>query len=163
MVTDQLDIAFKQAMRRLAASVTLVTLADGDTFKGMAATAVCSLSAEPPSLLVCVNRSASLHSHLIEASHFAVNILHHEQVDVARRFSDNSLRDVRFDNAEWKKHEMGPPVLTGAQVSLVCSRSELFSFGTHTICIGTVVDVQNRDDIDPLVYLNGVFSTVSSS
>ncbi|MEO8722981.1 MAG: flavin reductase family protein [Sphingobium sp.] len=160
-MTDHIGMEFKQAMRRLAASVTLVTLTDDGVFKGMAATAVCSLSAEPPSLLVCINRAASLHSHLTSASHFAVNILHTDQIEIAKRFSDNSLRDVRFENADWVRHEMGPPILRDAQVSLVCTRSELISFGTHTICIGTVVDIQNRVDIDPLIYANGAFSAIS--
>lgn len=158
---DQLKEQFKQAMRRLAATVNVITLSDGASFKGMTATAVCSLSVDPPSLLVCVNQSATLHNPLLLTSHFCVNVLHHEQIDVAKRFSDSSMRDVRFEGADWQRHDMGPPVLSNAQVAMICERVQLVTFATHTIVIGTVVDIHNRADIDPLLYVNGSFTSAA--
>lgn len=159
-MTEQTADAFKQAMRRLAATVNLICLTDGDTPMGMAATAVCSVSMEPPSLLVCVNKSASLHGPLMAASHFSVNVLHKDQEETARLFSNNSMRDMRFADAGWQRHPLGPPLLANAQVGLVCQRSEMLAFATHTIVIGSVVDVVVREDVNPLLYLNGAFEAI---
>ena len=144
-------------MRRLAATVTLITLMEDSVPKGMAATAVCSLSMAPASLLACINKSASLHDSILVANHFGINILHRDQIEVSSRFSDKMLKDARFENADWSCHPLGPPMLAGAQVGIVCKRSTFFTFGTHTILVGEVVDVENRDDIDPLLYLDGAF------
>ena len=123
----------------------------------MTATAVSSLSADPPSLLVCVNRSASMHGSLGEAPHFCINVLHRDQVGIARTFSDTSLRDVRFDTGGWERDGRGPPFLPDAQASFVCRREQIIAFATHSICIGTVCAVRVRDDVDPLLYLEGAF------
>lgn len=159
-MTDQIEAGFRQAMRRLAATVNLISLTDGDTPMGMAATAVCSVSMEPPSLLVCVNKSASLHGPLMAASHFGVNVLHKDQAETARIFADKSLQDMRFADAGWQQHPLGPPLLAHAQVGLICQRSEMLAFATHTIVIGSVVDVAVRDDINPLLYLDGAFQAL---
>jgi flavin reductase len=154
---NELTTMFRGAMRRIAATVNVVTITVDGVPMGMTATAVSSLSADPPSLLVCVNQSASMHDSLALASHFCVNVLHHDQVAVAKTFSDSALRDVRFAEGGWRPDDRGPPVLPDAQASLICERSELITFATHTICIGTVVSLSIRDDVDPLVYVDGRF------
>lgn len=148
---------FRDAMRRMAATVNVVTVtADGKPM-GMTATAVSSLAADPPSLLVCVNQSASMHNSLALASHFRVNVLHRDQIDVSRTFSDSALRDVRFERGGWVRDGEEPPYLPEAQASLLCERSQLIAFATHSIVIGVVCDIRVRDDIDPLVYLDGKY------
>jgi len=147
-------------MRRVAATVNIVTIAADDNPMGMTATAVASLSFDPPSLLVCVNQSASMHDSLALASHFCVNVLHQDQLALSRTFSDSKLRDVRFGGEEWRREGDGPPYILDAQASLFCERSQLIAFGTHTICIGTITGVRTRDDIDPLVYLDGRFASL---
>lgn len=159
-MTEEIAGAFRQAMRRLAATVNLISLTENGTPMGMAATAVCSVSMDPPSLLVCVNKSASLHPSLVAATHFSVNVLHKDQIETARLFSDNSLRDMRFADAGWQQHPLGPPLLANAQVGLICQRSEMLAFATHTIVIGSVVDVAVRIDINPLLYLDGAFEAL---
>ncbi len=160
---DDIGAGFRQAMRRLAATVNVITIADKDDFMGMTATAVCSLSADPASLLVCVNQSASMHDALTQASHFCVNVLHHDQIDIAMNFSNSKLRDVRFQSGDWVKHESGPPYLRDAQVSLICERSQLITFATHSVCIGTVTAIHNREQIDPLIYLDGQFASLTGA
>lgn len=158
-MTDQIEAAFRQAMRRLAATVNIISVTEDDTPKGIAATAVCSVSMDPPSLLVCVNKSASLHPSLIAADYFSVSVLHKDQIETAQLFSDNSMRDMRFADTNWQQHPLGPPLLANAQVGLICQRSEMLAFATHTIVIGSVVDVAVREDVNPLLYLNGAFQT----
>jgi flavin reductase len=155
-----LDQDFRAAMRRLAATVNVVTIRAGNRPMGMAATAVSSLTAEPPSILVCVNQSASMHNFLVEAPLFCVNILHQDQLDVARVFSDSSLRDARFATGRWEHEDEAPPYLSDAQGVLLCERRQLTAFGTHSICIGTVRAVRLRADIDPLLYVDGRYARV---
>ena len=79
--------AFKRGMRHLAASVTLITTRHRDLRGGLTATAVCSVSAEPPQILVCVNKTASAHDPIGEAGFFCVNILAPDHRKIAERFA----------------------------------------------------------------------------
>ena len=153
-----LDDDFRLAMRRLAATVNIVTIREGDRPMGMTATAVSSLAADPPSLLVCVNQTASMHNPLVEAQAFCINILHQDQHDVATVFSDRKMRDARFATGQWEHREDAPPYLLDAQAVLLCERRQLITFATHTICIGAVSEIRLRDDIDPLLYVDGRFA-----
>lgn len=153
-----LDQDFRSAMRRLAATVNIITIRDTDRPMGMTATAVSSLTADPPSILVCVNQSASMHNLLVEAETFCVNILHQDQHDVARVFSDSKLREARFATGQWEHRSDAPPYLADAQAVLLCERRQLMTYATHTICIGAVCEVHLRDDIDPLLYVDGRFA-----
>ena len=78
---------FKEGMRHLAASVTVITVAQNNKKDGLTATAACSVSAEPPQLLVCVNREAGAHDLIQEEGVFGVNVLARDQEDIAKRFA----------------------------------------------------------------------------
>ena len=82
-----LSTGFRAAMRRIAATVTIVTADDGERYHGMTATAVTSLSMEPPSLLVCINKKAFLHDILLRAGNFCINVLHQDQAELSAAFS----------------------------------------------------------------------------
>src|SRR3954462_7103791 len=84
---QQVKAAFRNAMRRLAATVTIVTTADGGRWHGMTATAVTSVSADPPALLVCVTQSASLQEPLMASGRFGVNLLRACHADLCGIFS----------------------------------------------------------------------------
>ena len=90
MATSAGDLThdFKQAMRRVASTVNVITVCVGGEPMGITATAMSSLSLDPPSLLICINRTASLHSPLEDVSHFCVNVLHRSQEDIAAMFAD---------------------------------------------------------------------------
>ncbi|HYR66598.1 MAG TPA: flavin reductase family protein, partial [Reyranella sp.] len=110
------EAAFKKGMRHLAASVTLITTRHRDLRGGLTATAVCSVSAEPPQLLVCVNKTASAHDPIGEAGFFCVNILSPQHRKIAERFAgmDGVEGDERFhDMGEWSTLSTGAPVLKG--------------------------------------------------
>ena len=115
--------AFKEAMRRLAATVTIVTAAKGDESYGMTMTAVTSLSMDPPSLVICVNRNASLHPVLAgrQEAPFCVNLLHHDHQDAATAFAGAAERTDRFATGSWEYDESGTPYLADAQASLFCT------------------------------------------
>ena len=152
----RLDDDFRQAMRCVASTVNIITICVDGHPMGITATAMSSLAMDPPSLLVCINRSASLHGSMTDVSHFGVNVLHQDQQQLARLFADSNLRELRFASG-WHMDADAPPRLPQAQASILCRRTEHHVFGTHSIFIGVAEDVVIRDDIDPLVYLDGGF------
>jgi flavin reductase (DIM6/NTAB) family NADH-FMN oxidoreductase RutF len=153
-------VAFKRGMRHLAASVTLITTRHRDLRGGLTATAVCSVSAEPPQLLVCVNKSASAHDPIGEAGFFCVNILSPGHRKIAERFAgmDGVEGDDRFrDMGDWTTLTTGAPVLRGCPVSFDCRLVTRLSAGTHTIYIGEIVDLCLDATATPLLYADGTF------
>ncbi len=141
--------AFRSAMRHVAATVYAVTSGHGGGRYGILATAVSSLSFEPPSLLVCVNRSASLHAPLASAEVFGVNVLGTGNRDVADQFMTPGAD--RFAVGNWSEWH-GVPVLDSAQSSFVCRRRHCHDYGTHSIFIGDLIAAQHRADALPLTY-----------
>jgi flavin reductase (DIM6/NTAB) family NADH-FMN oxidoreductase RutF len=157
--------AFKKGMRHLAASVTLITTKHRELRGGLTATAVCSVSAEPPQILVCVNKSASAHDPIGEAGFFCVNILCPDHRKLAERFAgmDGVEGDDRFcDMGDWTTLSTGAPVLKGCPVSFDCKLVTRLSAGTHTIYIGEIVDVALDAEAKPLLYADGAFMHVEA-
>jgi flavin reductase len=179
---DALDGDFRKAMRTLASAVSIISTADGDGRFGMTATAVCSLSAQPPALLVCINQSASLHRPLLAAGRFCVNTLHADQDELARIFSRQAIKDQvikdqvikdqvikdqvikdqviedRFARGDWKADDYGVPFLAGAQASVFCAIEDSYSHRTHSIVIGAVYRASVRDRVHPLLYQDGRYT-----
>jgi flavin reductase (DIM6/NTAB) family NADH-FMN oxidoreductase RutF len=151
---------FRQAMRRVASTVNVITICVGGEPMGITATAMSSLSLDPPSLLVCINRAASMHSPLEDVSHFCVNVLHRRQEAIARMFADRRQERLRFTTG-WSVDCDRPPRLADAQAAILCRRIHHHPFGTHSIFIGQVEDVAFRGDVDPLVYANGRYGGVA--
>jgi flavin reductase (NADH) len=118
-------------MRNIASAVYLVTARGAEGDAGMTATAACSLSFDPLSVLVCVNRSASFFQILEETGQFVLNVL-------------------RYD-----LHAM--PALRTSLSSLACRVADAKDFGTHRIFMGEVMEVHNRDGLDELLYCQGAF------
>jgi flavin reductase len=153
MTQTELIPAFRQAMRRVASTVNVITIRVGGEPMGITATAMSTISLDPPSLLVCINQAASLHAPMGDMSHFRVNVLHRDQRSIAGMFADRGQQDIRFLSG-WDL-DCGAPRLVDAQASMLCRRIDHHRFGTHSIFIGQVEEVVFRDEIDPLVYLNG--------
>jgi flavin reductase (DIM6/NTAB) family NADH-FMN oxidoreductase RutF len=145
---------FKRAMRRVASTVNVITVCVRGEPMGITATAMSSLSLDPPSLLICINRSASLHSPLEDVSHFCVNVLHRSQEEIAQMFADRSRQALRFATG-WQVDCERPPRLADAQAAILCRRIHHHPFGTHSIFIGQVEEVAVREDVAPLVYVDG--------
>ena len=154
LVQEELGTGFRRAMRRLAATVCIITTGDGKARYGMTATAVTSVTTDPPTLLVCVNRSASMHNPLIEIGRFCVNILCSHHAEVSRVFSVKPEGEIRFSTGEWLWHD-GLPYLADAQANLFCQTDVGMPYQTHTLFIGKVVAVGVREEVTPLVYQDG--------
>jgi flavin reductase len=156
-MSEQLHDAFRRAMRALASTVTIISTESGGRRFGMTATAVTSLSMAPPSLLACINVTASIHPHLLDAASFCVNILHGSQIDVAEAFSTRKSED-RFSIGAWMRDDYSIPYLAEAQANIFCRTEATYVHGTHRIFIGNVQDVRVRDRINPLLYQNGRYT-----
>ena len=154
--------AFKRGMRRLAGGVTIITAAHGGEVNGLTATAVTSLTAEPPQLLVCVNRSAAAHELIRKGARLCVNALALEHRALAERFA--GIAGVhgpdRFSAGAWTRLATGAPVLTDAIAAFDCVVADAVDVATHTIFICRVVDVRWREDGDALIYEAGSFGSV---
>ena len=145
---------FQQGFRELAAGVCLVTTREGGEDLGIAATSVSSLSAEPPSLLVCINRKSGVHDRLLKAGKFCVNVLADEHKEISACFGSPSLKHQRFVTGDWDDRDV--PVLADALASFQCTVGGSHSFGTHSIIVGTITCVETRSkDRDPLLYFRG--------
>ena len=151
MDQNELANAFRDAMRHVSATVHAVTTGhDGERY-GIIATAVSSLSFDPPSLLVCINRAASLHDPIATADRFCVNVLGIANRDVADCFLRRGTGAERFAVGTWIEEE-GVPVLADAQSSLICRVAQRQAFGTHTIFIGELIAARHRSNAKPLTY-----------
>lgn len=152
---------FTTGMRRLAAGVCLITTTDGRARHGLVATAVTSVSAAPPTLLVCVNRQASIHDHILGTGRFAVNVPSAAQADIAACFASPADRETRFDAGRWISRATGVPILEAACVSFDCLTSTTTTQGTHTVLFGLVQDVWLQQVAPPLTYFEGSFGTLA--
>src|SRR6266436_3784757 len=132
---DPLAAETKLALRRLASAVAVVTCRDGETRHAMTATAVDAMSMQPPSMIVCVNRSAAFHAAISHAGHFAINILNRNQVDISMGCGGGARGEDRFGCGAWNE-EAGVPVLTDAQAHVVCAKEAKFDYGAQTVFDG---------------------------
>jgi flavin reductase len=148
---------FKIAMRQITASVAVVTAQSGDVRNGLTATAVCSVTANPPTMLVCVNRDASAEKLIDASGAFAINFLADQQHEVARLFSTPKLEpEDRFADSNWVNLSTGSPVLEGAVASFDCQVHSRIVAGTHHVYFGRIVAVVSLDQ-DALLYRDGSF------
>lgn len=148
---------FKAGMRHLAGHVCLVTTANAAGERnGLTATAVCSVSAEPPLLLCCVNREAQSHDAIHRNGVFAINVLAVADRALAERFAGPIGGDARFDVGDWQCLETGAPVLGSALVSFDCRLYHAVDAGTHGIFFGEIQALRLREDpAAPLLYAHG--------
>jgi flavin reductase (DIM6/NTAB) family NADH-FMN oxidoreductase RutF len=156
-------VAFRQAMRALPSAVA--NGSDGAPI-GLTATAVTSLSADPPSLLVCVNRSASIAAALVTGAGFSVNLLSVSQQEVAEAFGGQRVAKGvgRFAFGGWFRNERDVPLLAGANVSFECVVATVTDWATHHVVIGEIVDVHFAHPQGPaLIYHEGQYGSVGAS
>jgi flavin reductase len=147
--------AFKNVMRHHPTGVTVVTsLREGEP-RGMTLNAFASVSAEPPTVLICVNREARSYLYISTSQIFCVNLLGAEQMELAQRFSGR-VRERQFEDIGYDTHVTGAPVLRGTIGYFDCEVAGEHHAGSHSIFIGQVVACAARPGA-PLGYYNGGF------
>lgn len=149
---------FRAAMRLLASGVALVTTSDAAGAPcGIAMTAFMSLSMDPPSLLLAINRTASLLAPLEANGRFAVNILAVDQAQACQTFV-STPPDSRFDTLAWRMED-GLPLVESSIATILCRMEQTADFGSHRVITG-VVDKVIVAGGEPLVYVDGRYGQV---
>jgi flavin reductase (DIM6/NTAB) family NADH-FMN oxidoreductase RutF len=151
--------AFRSALGRFASGVTVITACDtsgGD--HGMTASAFCSLSLEPPLILVCIEKIATMHDAIVACSHFAVNVLTQKQEQTARRFAE--VEGDRFEGVGFSRGVHSLPLIDDTLAVLECRRTTTYAGGDHTIVVGEVESAVWRDDERPLLYYRGGYAGI---
>lgn len=149
---------FRNAMRRLTSAVTVISTAFEGHRCGMTATAVTSVSTDPPSLLVCINRASTIHDPMIGSGRFCVNILQAHQIGIAEAFSGAQKGEDRFSAGAWSTDPFGIPHLAEAQANIFCGVDAVNAYGTHSVIIGKVQGVLVQGNIAPLLYQDGRYT-----
>ena len=155
---ENLSNGLRQGMRSLASGVCIVSglNADGER-AAMTASSVTSVSDEPPSLLVCVNKTARMDHILQNSDYFCVNILSSSHQDVSEVCATPDAGEGRFDVGSWSQHEgTGLHYIDNAPAVFICHKQRLVPHGTHSIYIANVDEVLVSDKKHQhLVYANG--------
>ncbi|MBR0699680.1 flavin reductase family protein [Bradyrhizobium diazoefficiens] len=153
---------FRGAMRHLTGGVSVITAGRGKDITGMTVTSVTSLSVEPPTLLVSINRDASSFPLIRRHGAFGVNILNADQLDVAERFAGKGgLKGAdRFKGAKWATAVSGVPLLVGALSAFDCEVEEIMERHSHGIVIGRVRDIKSSMRTAALAYWHGQYVAV---
>lgn len=145
---------FRQAMSCLAAAVNIITT-DGEGGKsGFTASAVCSVTDTPPTLLICLNRHSSVYATFKANQVLCVNTLAEHQRDLSQLFSSKIPMQQRFEQDQWHTLTTGAPVLKQAAVAFDCKISSIQQVGTHDVFFCEVLATQQSQDVQGLVYFN---------
>lgn len=152
----------RDVMSRFATGVTVVAASDpqSGTPHGMTANAVCSVSLDPPLILVCASRQGQTHDVIRRARHFSVSVLAEKQRQVSTIFSQAARAD-KFSQVAYSMGRTGAPILRDALAHLECDLWAGYPGGDHTIFVGRVVSANNNKDCDlPLVFYGGSYESL---
>lgn len=151
---------FRSALSRFPSGVTVVTTRDGEErFHGITVSAFCSLSLDPPRVLICIEKTTGSHEALIESQAFVVNMLGDGQREVSERFA--SMIENKFDGIDFETGLDGIPVLLGCIANLECRVVNAFDGGDHSIFVGEVEKATVHDG-DPILYFRGDYRAISA-
>jgi len=150
---------FRSAMSRFASGVTVVTAkTESNQPAGLTVSSFASLSLEPPLVLVCIDKRASIHDLLVEGGHFGVNVLAADQEILSRRFAS---RDVdRFSGTGYADGITGVPLLNDVVMAIECRIVHTYPGGDHTIVVGEVEHAAFSDG-KPLAYFRGGYAQLA--
>jgi flavin reductase (DIM6/NTAB) family NADH-FMN oxidoreductase RutF len=145
---------FKRVLGSWASGVTIVTSRHGELQHGMTASAFCSVSADPPQVLICANRDSNTHRVIERSGCFGVSILAAGQEELSTLFADKSREEVRFAGLSCTLGATGCPRIPGALAYLDCRVAQSIESGTHVIYVA-VVEAAEVCEAQPLAFFRG--------
>jgi len=152
---------FRNAMSLLTTAVNVITTTGEAGMHGFTASAVCSVTDTPPTLLVCMNQSSRSHAHFVENKVLSVNVLSTQHEHISNAFASSKFNsEDRFQLGDWMTLETGSPILEDALVSFDCEIQEIQNVGTHSIFLCRVVAIQQSQQQESLVYFNRTYHQV---
>ena len=153
----------RYGMRHFAIGVSIITARNGDSRAGLTATAVCSVTADPPRLVVFVNKNVAASEVILNSGALCVNVLAGDQEAVAKAFAgmvDGVHGDARFEHGRWRELTTGAPALDGSLANFDCRVIKVFDESTHNAFLCEVLATCERNDGEALIYLNGGFRRI---
>jgi len=144
---------FKELMRKFAAGVTLVTFNENKKFGGLTVSSFCSLSMNPPLVLICIDRKIASHESLEKTDVFGVNICNSEQGKLAWDFASSKIdKNELIKSLPHTLTKLGTPLLEGCLATMECKITQKHDGGDHTIFVGQVEEGKFDENAEPLVY-----------
>jgi len=153
---------FIDAMSINATAVTVVTTDGPAGRKGVTVSAFASVSADPPTVLVCTRRASPAREAILQNQVFAVNVLHENQVEVSDTFSGKGESRFDFSSHPWRDGSVGLPVSPDAVAVFECEVTAAYESGSHTVIIGQVREV-HRGGGQPLLYCQRRYARLAES
>lgn len=151
---------FRNAMSLLPTAVNVVTTEGLSGAHGFTASAVCSVTDTPPTLLVCMNTTSRSHGHFMENKILSVNVLGAQHEHISNTFASKLCSEDRFQQGTWSKLVTGSPVLEDALVSFDCEIEQVQEVGTHSVFMCRVVAIKQSEQDESLVYFNRTYHQV---
>ena len=151
---------YRDAMACLGAAVNIVTTDGRAGRAGFTASAVCSVTDNPPTLLVCMNRGSSAYASVRENGVVCVNVLSAKHERLSRLFGGKTAFDERLAAAEWSTMETGAPVLADCAAAFDCRIIDVANVDTHDVLFCRVVALQTSDCADNLIYFGRDYHVV---
>lgn len=151
---------FRDAMSLLTSAVSVVTTAGMADRHGFTASAVCSVTDTPPTLLVCMNKASRSHAHFVDNKILTVNVLGAQHQHISNVFASKMTSEERFEHGVWTELETGAPVLKDALVNFDCEIDDIQEVGTHTVFMCRIVAIQQSQHEQSLVYFNRAYHQV---
>lgn len=151
---------FRNAMANLAAAVHIVTT-DGPGGKaGFAASAVCSVTDSPPTVLVCLNRGSSAWQITVDNAQVCINTLSAGQQAISAVFGGKTAMADRFNKIDWIERDDKAPALAGAAMSLDCRIVNSTRVGSHDVLFCEVTDIIDNQTGSNLLYFNRQYHSI---
>lgn len=152
---------YRNAMSLLTTAVNVITTEGASGLHGFTASAVCSVTDTPPTLLVCMNQASRSHSHFVENKRLSVNVLGAQHEKISGAFASSKLNsEERFKLGAWTTLETGSPILEDALVSFDCEIDQIQEIGTHSVFMCRVVAIKKSQQNESLVYFDRAYHHV---
>ena len=151
---------FRDGMSLLTTAVNVITTEGSAGTHGFTASAVCSVTDTPPTLLVCMNQTSRSHEHFLENKTLSVNVLGAQHQPISNAFASKLSSEERFKQGSWTQLATGAPILEDALVSFDCEIEEIQQVGTHSVFMCRVVAIKQGESDESLVYFNRSYHQV---
>ncbi|MDO5769849.1 MAG: flavin reductase [Psychrobacter sp.] len=147
-------------MSLLTTAVNVITTKGNSGVHGFTASAVCSVTDTPPTLLVCMNQASRSHAHFVDNKVLSVNVLSAQHEPLSNAFASQLSIEERFNHGSWTELVTGAPILEDALVSFDCDIEQVQQVGTHSIFMCRVVAIRQNEQSESLVYFNRAYHQV---
>ena len=144
---------FRKAMRSYVYSVSILSnVGENKEYHAITVSSVTSVSIDPPSILVCINKTAGIHDSITMGSKYCINLLTKDHEELSNICSNYEEEKNRFTSDQWDLSDI--PFIKNAQANIFCEVDQLIEYHTHTIVIGKVIKSNNADKIKTLTYVD---------